>query len=578
MTKLLKAINTLSRFNEIQLIAKPNHLLPSLSMVLNKRNFSVVERQTTQSVNGLPKLPIPALNQTMDRLKVSVKPFAKSSEELSKLYQIIDEFSKSEGTGTKVHSLLEHKSQRTDNWLSQDWWVDKAYLEGRLPVMIWSNPGLVFPELQTPRNPNKDFVVHFISRLILSLIDFRDLLRNGVNPEMPANSAMKSQICMDQYNKIFGTCRIPGNPIDSIRYGELENNNVSIIISRFNKFYKLNLSQTKKEEMFPIIQSAVLYILAQKPSESIPFGSFTAMNRNDCSTVFSLLDQNSVNSIIESEFVVNIDHIQDFDNFDNKESYYNLMGRQSLHSDLDNIGNRWFDKTIQLIVVTNKSGDRLIGSAFCYEHTPAEGGAIVKMMEHSVKYLLSNTTKTIIEKPIEVDIEELSLLPKENKEKVMASAEFSLRKYTEFVNSLDLQVLEFNDYGKEFIKSVKYSPDSWIQLAIGLTFYRLHGKVGQTYESAGTRKFAFGRTETIRSVSNEFVDFYKNPNLHTLGTAIESHKNLVKNAVNGHGIDRILLGKCRQYFLLIFNSKFDFNKQVITVRLKRSKIIAGFGG
>ena len=569
MTNLLKAINTLSRLNEIKLIGK--QVLPTLSMVSNTRKWSTCDRQTTQTMNKLPKLPVPALNQTMDKLKVAAKPFAKSNEELQDLYQIIDEFSRIGGTGTKVHSLLEHKSQQTDNWLSHDWWLQKAYLEGRQPLMIWSNPGLVFPELQTPRHPNKHFVVHFITRLILSLLEFRQLLRDGVNPEMAPNDTTKAQVCMDQYNNIFGTCRIPANPVDSIRLGRLHRNDISIIISRLNRFYKLNLRQTSNESMLPIIESAILYILTQKPLESIPFGSFTALERNDFFTVFSLMDQNSVNSIIESEFVVNIDHIEDFNKFDDKESYYNVMARQSLHSDINNIGNRWFDKTIQLIVVTNKSGDRIIGSALCYEHTPAEGGAIVKIMEHSVKHLLSDSTKAIIDKPVEVDIEELSLVSNENRDKVKASADFSLQKYSQFVDSIELQVLEFNDYGKEFIKSAKFSPDSWIQLAIGLTFYRLHGKVGATYESAGTRKFAFGRTETIRSVTNEFVEFYNNPNLQTLSNAIESHKNLVKNAVNGHGIDRILLGLYSdKTFIFSNNSDLGFDiKQDITVRHKK---------
>ena len=551
MTNLLKAINVSIHFKHFQTIVKQKHLLPSLSIMTTKRDISSAKRQTSQTVNSLPKLPVPALNLTMERLKESVKPLAKSEEELQNLFKIIDEFSRNGGTGAKLHSLLEVKSSQTSNWLSHDWWLNKAYLERRTPVMIWSNPGLVFPELKTPKKANKEFVVHFISRLILSLFDFKESLRNGINPEMSPKDSKIPQICMDQYNKIFGTCRIPGNPIDSIRFGELDDNDMSIIITRFNKFYKLNLKQTTKEEMLAIIQSSIAIVLSQTPSESIPFGCFSSLSRNDFSTVFSLLDQNSMNSIIESQFVVNIDHIQDFDNFEDNESYYKLMGKQSLHSDIDNIGNRWFDKTIQLIVVTNKSGDQVIGSAFCYEHTPAEGGTIVKLMEHSVKHLISDSTKaSIADKPLEVDIEELSLVSNENRAKVSASAEFAVKEYLDFVNSIDLEILEFNDYGKEFIKSIKLSPDSWIQLAIGFTFYKLHGKVGATYESGGTRMFAFGRTETIRSVTKEFVEFYKNSNFQTLNKAIESHKNVAKNAVTGHGIDRLLLGMFSVIFQL----------------------------
>ena len=537
MTNILKAITSLNRLNQ-------NLILPSISM--SKRHLSSPETKTVQTVNGLPKLPVPAVNQTKDRLKLATKPFAKSEQELDQLYGLIDDFFRPDGTAYKLNSLLEHKSNKTTNWLSNDWWINKVYLEPRYPVMIWSNPGLVFPDLQIlKKTPNKQFVVQFISRLILSAIDFRNSLRNGINPEISPKADPKSvaPVCMDQYNKVFGTCRIPGNPVDSIRIGNLETNEISIIISRNNKFYKISLNESDYEVLLQKLQTVITHILSKNTTENIPFGIFSALPRNDFSTVFQLLDENSVNSIIESQFVVNIDHIEDIADSVDNESYYNLMAKQSLFSDINNIGNRWFDKTIQLIVVMNKSSDRVIGCSLCYEHTPAEGGTIVKLMEHCVQHIMSDKTQLGKQLGVSVDIETLPMVSNTNSDKVKASAEFAKQKYLDFINSVDLEILEFRDYGKEFIKSVKCSPDSWIQLAIALTFYRLHKKVGATYESGGTRKFAFGRTETIRSVSNEFVEFFKNSNFQNMINAIESHKVLAKNAVNGHGIDRILLGK-----------------------------------
>lgn len=40
------------------------------------------------------------------------------------------------------------------------------------------------------------------------------------------------------------------------------------------------------------------------------------------------------------------------------------------------------------------------------------------------------------------------------------------------VKDLDLTVAKFTDYGKNFPKSVKLSPDSYIQTAFQLAFYR----------------------------------------------------------------------------------------------------------
>lgn len=73
----------------------------------------------------------------------------------------------------------------------------------------------------------------------------------------------------------------------------------------------------------------------------------------------------------------------------------------------------------------------------------------------------------------------------------------------------DLSVLEYSGYGKEVIKKYKTSPDSYAQLVMGLAYYKMEGRAAPTYESAQTRKYRLGRTEVIRSTSNEALAWYK---------------------------------------------------------------------
>ena len=40
------------------------------------------------------------------------------------------------------------------------------------------------------------------------------------------------------------------------------------------------------------------------------------------------------------------------------------------------------------------------------------------------------------------------------------------------VNNLDMDVFDFKDYGKEFIKKQKMSPDALIQVALQLAFFK----------------------------------------------------------------------------------------------------------
>lgn len=67
----------------------------------------------------------------------------------------------------------------------------------------------------------------------------------------------------------------------------------------------------------------------------------------------------------------------------------------------------------------------------------------------------------------------------------------------------DIRVLEFKDFGKEFIVSNKMSPDSFVQLSMMLAYYRLYGQLVCTYEPVLTKSFYHGRTEAMRSATLE---------------------------------------------------------------------------
>ncbi len=60
-----------------------------------------------------------------------------------------------------------------------------------------------------------------------------------------------------------------------------------------------------------------------------------------------------------------------------------------------------------------------------------------------------------------------------------------------------------------FFFLVKLSPDAFVQMALQLAYYRQYGEPCPTYESASTRGFLHGRTETVRSCSVDSVTFTK---------------------------------------------------------------------
>ncbi|UYV77452.1 CRAT [Cordylochernes scorpioides] len=121
----------------------------------------------------------------------------------------------------------------------------------------------------------------------------------------------------------------------------------------------------------------------------------------------------------------------------------------------------------------------------------------------------------------------------------------------DLIKDLQLRAFVYRGYGKDFIKSQKMSPDSFIQMALQLSFYRLHGVPAPTYESASTRQFLHGRTETIRSCSHQALDFCRQwldrstdprDRIVSLRTAVDAHKKYALESGKGLGVDRYLLG------------------------------------
>lgn len=68
--------------------------------------------------------------------------------------------------------------------------------------------------------------------------------------------------------------------------------------------------------------------------------------------------------------------------------------------------------------------------------------------------------------------------------------------FEDLIGKHQLAIQRYLGYGKRLIKKFKCSPDAYVQMIIQLAYYKMYGKSRPTYESAATRKFQLGRTET----------------------------------------------------------------------------------
>lgn len=123
---------------------------------------------------NLPSLPVPKLQQTLDKYLQTVEPLL-NEEEFKRTIDIVQKFGS--GAGAKLQELLVKKAKNSENWLS-DWWINVAYLGYRDPVVVFSSPGLVFPF----QNFNgEDDRVEYTAKLIRASLDFKSLIDRYAN-------------------------------------------------------------------------------------------------------------------------------------------------------------------------------------------------------------------------------------------------------------------------------------------------------------------------------------------------------------------------------------------------------------
>ncbi|XP_039417409.1 carnitine O-acetyltransferase isoform X1 [Corvus cornix cornix] len=490
---------------------------------------------------ALPHLPVPPLQQTLDRYLLALQPII-SPEELSHTQELVAEFRKPGGVGERLQKGLERRARKTENWLS-DWWLKTAYLEYRLPVVVHSSPGVVLPK--------QDFLdrqgqLRFAAKLIEGILDFKSMIDNET---LPVEYMGGKPLCMNQYYQILSSCRIPGPKRDSIvNYAKGKKQSRHITVVHNFQFFELDVynsdgSPLTADQLF--IQLEKIWNTSLQTNKE-PIGILTTNHRNSWAKAYNNLlkdktNKESVRAIQKSICTVCLDAPMPRVS---EDIYKSRVAAQMLHGGGSrlNSGNRWFDKTLQFIIAEDGS------CGLVYEHAPSEGPPIVALLDHIVEF-----TK----KPEEVVKSSMVPLPMPKKlrfnitPEIKNDIEKAKQNLNIMVEDLDIKVMVFHQFGKGFPKSEKISPDAFIQLALQLAYFRMYGHACATYESASLRMFRLGRTDTIRSTSVDslkFVQSMDSPDksdqekADLLRRATQAHREYTDMAIRGNAIDRHLLG------------------------------------
>ncbi|EJU03720.1 carnitine acetyl transferase [Dacryopinax primogenitus] len=498
----------------------------------------------------LPRLPVLPLEETITKLKRSLHPLRANEEQYITACKKLDEFSRPGGVGRMLQQRLEERErlgalgedggEAGGHWLER-WWDDGAYMAYRdsIVVNVSYYYGFTPQPAHLPSHP-----AYCAASLTRGALLFRRALYAG---KLAPDSVKEGPLCMDAYRWMFDCCRVPGVPADwAVSYAQdlaVQGKPGHVIVIRRNRFWKIEVGDVNEEILSTSdLERQFQHIYTHMTADGPAVGILGGNDRDTWSSDYERLSLSPSNASLlhalqSAAFVVCLDT-------ERPESIIDFS-RACWHAGTSGVswGNRWYDKPLQWIVFDNGR------AGFMGEHSVMDGTPTVRLCDAVVRGL---------QRP-DFDNGSVSPTPLPNPEELewhLTSADHSaiLSATESFSTLIHSQAMSYHctSYGKAEIKKFSVSPDSWAQMLIQLAHARVFPSppVG-TYEAATTRRFERGRTETIRTVSEEtrlWVESMLDPAVgdeekrKRFREACARHIALAREAGAARGVDRHMFG------------------------------------
>ena len=531
---------------------------------------------TFAAQDSLPKLPIPELESSMKKYLASLKPL-QGAREHAETQQAVDEFLKSEGL--ELQERLKKYANGKTSYIEQ-FCKCMQYLTGELslicqgydsylnfdnPVVLNLNPFFLLEDDPTPARNNQ---VTRAASLVVSALSFVRAVRRE---ELPPDTVRGTPLCMYQYSRLFGTARIPTE--NGCHIGQ-DPDSKHVVVICHGQFYwfdvldeNSDLIMTEKDVSINL--QTIVDDAQQTPIQEAAKGALGVLsteNRKIWSHLRDVMtrDEGSNNAdclgIVDSAlFVLCLDYTEPTSGADLCQNM--LCGTSQVEKGVQTgtCTNRWYDK-LQIIVCKNGS------AGINFEHTGVDGHTVLRFASDVYTDTILRFARTINGQapslwastspdPSKRDPDsfgDVSTTPHKLEWDMIPELSIALRfaetRLADLIQQNEFQTLDFAAYGKNFMTSMGFSPDAFVQMAFQAAYYGLYGRVECTYEPAMTKFYLHGRTEAVRSVSEEAVDFVQifwaeNPpqqKVDALKKACQKHTANTKECAKAQGCDRHL--------------------------------------
>ncbi|HPI97759.1 MAG TPA: choline/carnitine O-acyltransferase [Synergistales bacterium] len=500
-------------------------------------------RKTFDNQDSLPCLPVPELHETCDKFLDWMGPLL-NEEEWKETVMEVKKFTAPDGDGARLQEALQKWSCRGDvcNWL-ESFWYDH-YLKDRLPIAVNSNVSFVL------RDRGSLTQVDRATEIIDGVLRFKEKV---LGEEMPCDFEKDRPLCMSQFTRILSTTRIPGRGKDLLRTpccseDPTPSRAENIIVLKGGHIFSMKVMDEQGYVRSPKrIRKTLEDILASRLPQLADeecVGALTSMDRDRwADTRKEMIDLDPGNATLLREIedalcVLCLDH--------NAPVTRDEVSRIMLAGDARN---RWYDKSIEFIVCGNGA------AAINYEHSSIDGSSVANLT--GFIYDHQTVGEEDPERVAEIlPYRELRFTLSPGVRSTIAEACTS---FDALSADTHIRVLDFDHFGKDRIKTFRTSPDGFVQMGLQLAMFRLRGKPCTTYEPVATRLFLHGRTEAMRPVTRESVEFTTKmmdpgvpdeDRVEALRAAVQKHVSRMKECKEGRGVDRHLLGLKNMYYLL----------------------------
>ncbi|KAJ7074107.1 hypothetical protein C8F01DRAFT_1099264 [Mycena amicta] len=480
---------------------------------------------------SLPRLPVPALESTAQKYLDSAKPHLTATE-FSQTEAAVHAF-----LGSPLAAELQKRLQARasepgrENWLSE-WWNDVAYMGYRDPVVVFVS--YFYVHVNDPLRTNQ---AQRAASLVKAMLPFRKMVESK---ELEPERVRGAPLCMASYKWLFHACRYPVKPSDTAHKFDPATHN-HVVFVRKNKFYQVPLIHSSGQELSAAeLETQIERVIELAGSDlAPPVGALTSDNRDNWTEARAELlaaspsNAASLEAIESAMIVVALDDTSP-------------VTREEISSAC--WYRRWSESILRQAPAyrLRKRSVGLPRRALLhgrYSHSTHERVRSSDAREPAKRTSAHRQAKPSQHQPT---------LPLLSHHQLCLSLTPPLRVSTPSLPSTSCTCCSTLATERRLVsKTFKASPDAWAQLVKQLAFGRMFGRPGITYESAQTRKYQLGRTEVIRSASNEskaWVDAMLNVNetdetrAALMREAIRRHGEYSAWAADGQGVDRHLFG------------------------------------